>query len=441
MSDEIILYNIKFFPETKFKQTEIGLIPEDWQVVRLGEVADISSGGSAPQGSQYFGGNNYFIRVQHIDNENYLIKGYDLITDEAIKKYKLKLFKKGTIVFPKSGATVYLEKRAILPFDSYIVSHLCAVISKTPNLFQNYLFYVLIKTKFAEKKGDGYPTLNISEVKNFLIPLPPLPEQRAIAEVLSTIQEAKEKTEAVIKATRELKKSMMKHLFTYGPVPLSEVDKVKLKETEIGPIPEDWQVVRLEEMADFKNGINFNASEKGKKGVLTIDVLNMYGEELSINTRDLYRVNKVIDESYILKDNDILFVRSSLKQEGVGWASLFKSINEKVTFCGFLIRARLKVNEFNPEFLVYYLRTDFARNRLVASSGKVAITNINQGMLGNLLIPLPPLPIQKKIAEILKAIDDKIEKEEAKKKALENLFKSMLHNLMTGKLRVKINED
>ena len=250
---------LKTQQNNEHKETELGLLPKEWEVVRLGDVAKISSGGSAPQGRKYFNGDKPFIRVQHIDNESFTIKGFDLINNEAVKKYKLKLFPKGTIVFPKSGASVYLEKRALLPLDSFIVSHLCAV-NVNNNVLQEFVFYFLIDKKLAERKAEGYPTLNLSEVKQVKIPLPPLPEQKSIAFVLSTIQTAKEKTEQVIKATKELKKSMMKHLFTYGPVSLEEAEKVKLKETEIGMIPENWNIKFFNDVGVFQYGYTETAS-------------------------------------------------------------------------------------------------------------------------------------------------------------------------------------
>lgn len=142
----------------------------------------------------------------------------------------------------------------------------------------------------------------------------------------------------------------------------------------------------------------------------------------------------------MLKPNDILFVRSSLKQEGVGWSSLFHGYTEPVTFCGFLIRARLNNEGICSEFLVNYLRLPTVRKLLISKSGKLAITNINQGNLKTIPLPLPSIQEQQKIYSILSTVDSKIEAEENRKEALEDLFKTLLTYLMTGKIRVNNSE-
>ncbi len=94
----------------------------------------------------------------------------------------------------------------------------------------------------------NHPRTSWDSLSKIIIPLPPLPEQHAIATTLRTVQEAKEKTDAVIAATKALKAAMMKHLFTYGPVPPEDAERVALRETGIGPVPEDWEIRTVNEL-------------------------------------------------------------------------------------------------------------------------------------------------------------------------------------------------
>ncbi|MBP8959258.1 MAG: restriction endonuclease subunit S [Bacteroidales bacterium] len=397
-----------------FKMTELEALPEEWEVVKLGQVADISSGGSAPQGDKYFNGDKPFVRVSHIDNQNYSINKYDLINDNAINDYRLKLFPKGTIVFPKSGATVYLEKRAMLPIDAYVVSHLCTVISNKEKAIQHFLFYVLISLKLAKEKADGYPTLNISEVKQIPIPLPPLLEQQKIAAVLSAVQEAKEKTEAVIAATKALKKTMMKHLFTYGPVSPEEAETVPLKETEIGPVPEDWEVVRLENIFRITSG-------KARPKILKESpaepyIFPVFGGNGIIG----YSNEFLIEYPTIILGRVGEYCGSAHISQGKCWVS------DNALYVNYFKR------KIDLKFLLNALEI-LNLNKLKNRGGQPLIS---QSVVYSQSIPLPPFPTQQKIASILSAIDAKIEAEENKKKALEELFKSLLHNLMTANIRV-----
>jgi type I restriction enzyme, S subunit len=208
-------------------------------------------------------------------------------------------------------------------------------------------------------------------------------------------------------------------------------NKPEYVETEMGLLPEDWAIKKLGDLATFKNGINFEAHQKGKTGTLTVDVFNMYSKNIFVNLKNLYRVDKTLDPSYLLTDGNVLFVRSSLKREGVGWASQVKGVKEPTTFCGFIIRAALNTDEIYPEFLTYYLRTNIARAHLISQSGKVTITNINQGMLSTILIPIPNHLDQKKIISLLSTIQTSIEKTENVLSSLKNLKKSLIKHLFT----------
>jgi len=419
-----------------YKMTELGALPEEWKVVKLGEVADISSGGNAPQGDKYFNGDKPFVRVSHIDNQNYSINKYDLINDNAINDYRLKLFPKGTIVFPKSGATVYLEKRAMLPIDAYVVSHLCTVISNKEKAIQHFLFYVLISLKLAKEKADGYPTLNISEVKQIPIPLPPLPEQKKIAAVLSAVQTAKEKTEAVITATKALKKSMMKHLFTYGPVSPEEVEKVPLKETEIGPVPEDWEVVKLGDTFEFsKKPRNLKIKKDDFVPFIPMEMISETNK--SIKSWEEKRNSEISSSSFVFR-NDIIIAKITPSFEN-GKQAILDNLPTDFGYATTEIWALHPAKNVKAitYYLHYYLKINSIRKILAGKmEGSTGRQRLPKHVLENLPIPLPPLPTQQKIASILSAIDAKIEAEENKKKALEELFKSLLHNLMTAKIRV-----
>jgi type I restriction enzyme, S subunit len=139
----------------------------------------------------------------------------------------------------------------------------------------------------------------------------------------------------------------------------------------------------------------------------------MYNKGIFVELQNLYRVQKEINEDYKLKYGDLLFVRSSVKREGVGFTAAFKQFNEDVTYCGFIIRARVNSEKLFPEFATYFFRTSDQRNKIVSKAKQVTITNISQDRLSELTLPLPPLPEQKKIVakieELFSELDNGIE--------------------------------
>jgi type I restriction enzyme S subunit len=405
-----------------FKITELGPLPEEWEALSIGDIALVASGGSAPQGDHYFGGNNPFIRVQHVEREIDRITKWHLINDKAVHDYGLSLFPKGTIVFPKSGASVYLEKRAVLPVDAYIVSHLCALSPKTDIVDGSFLFNVLRYIRFAELKAEGYPTLNLSEIKATKVPLPPLLEQKAIARVLSTIQKAIEARDKIIAAARELKKSFMRHLFTYGPVSIAEAEKVLLKETEIGSVPEHWQVVRLDTVADIIMGQSPPSSTYNTEsiGLPFFQGKADFGD-IYPTTRKWCSVPARIAEKYDI----LLSVRAPIGDVNIA---------KELCCIGRGLAAIRSNQKLEGKFLFYQLVN--SKELLESKGSGTTFKEINKAAVTSFLIPLPPLAEQQEIARMLSCVDNKIEVEESRGASLQALFKTMLHHLMTGKVRV-----
>jgi len=267
-----------------------------------------------------------------------------------------------------------------------------------------------------------------------LIPLPPLPEQRAIARVLTAIQRAIEATEQVIAAAREVKKSLMRHLFTYGPVPIGAQHAVPLRETEIGPIPAHWQVVRLGEIFDIKQGKSL--SPKHRSGVNPQPFLrtaNVYWGKIDLSHLD--EMDFTADEmrELSLKRGDLLVCEGG----EIGRTAIWDGQIQICFYQNHLHRLRTTNENVHPPFYMYWMQAAYGLLGLYGGTGnKTTIPNLSQSRLKSFLLPLPPLPEQRAIAEMLRAVDDKIQAEENRKAALQSLFQSMLHHLMTGKVRV-----
>lgn len=270
------------------------------------------------------------------------------------------------------------------------------------------------------------------------IPLPPLPEQHAIAHVLRTVQRAKEATEAVVAAARELKKSLMRHLFSYGPVPVDEADQVPLKETEIGPVPQHWRVVRLDQCASVQTGV-----AKGRKNndIATIEVpylrvANVQDGYLDLSEIKTIRIAQHEVQRYQLHYGDVLVTEGGdfdkLGRGFIWYGQVPGAVHQNHIFA---IRADSRL--LLPEFLAYFVQTAYAKAYFLKVAHRTThLACINSTKLKALPVLLPPLPEQARIVAILQAVEHKIATEKARGEALHELFATLLHHLMTGKLRV-----
>jgi type I restriction enzyme S subunit len=404
---------MKNHPETNSvsltKDNQTSSLPHEWKVVKLGEAVETRKGKKPKLLEEQF-------RTGYLPylTAEYFRTGRPAQFSSLEKDKTLVTVDQNDVVFIWDGSNagdVFTGLKGILA--STMVK-----ISPDENKLLKKTLYYFLKTQFEvfnkQTTGSTIPHVNKALYENLLVPLPPLPEQKKIAAVLSVVQEAKEKTEQVISATRELKKSLMKHLFTYGAVSFEDAEKVNLKDTEIGKVPKEWDVVKLNKVFKLTSG------KERPKDIIPIkqgdNIYPVYGGNgimgysreilLQVNTVILGRVGEYCGAVYLSKDkcwisDNALYAKEMLYNIDLNYLSL-----------------ALKKLDLN---------------RLKNKGGQPLIS---QSIVYSQNIPIPHILEQQKISSILYAVDEKIEAEEENKKAIDQLLKSMLHDLMTAKIRV-----
>ena len=399
---------------------------EGWEYKKIGEIMQVERGGSPRPIEKYItndsNGYNWIKISDATASTKYIFETKQKITKEGL--HKTRVVNDGDFILSNSMSfgRPYIMKTSGCIHDGWLVLR----DKHQVQLSKDFLYYLLSSPYIFQQfdilaAGSTVRNLNIGLVSSVKIPLPPLPEQHRIVSILdetfAAIAKAKENTEKNLKNVREVFESYLQNIY------------INMRK--------EWKMKKLGDIFTFKNGINFDKTQKTGKGILTIDVLNMYFEGLKVNIENLYRVEKQISEEYKLKTGDILIVRSSVKEEGVAWTAFFEEANEPITFCGFIIRGR-PTEVINTEYVVYYLRCKDVRNELIKKAVKSTITNINQATLSEILIPLPTLPEQLSVVTKLKHLAaETIRLETIYKQKItvfEELKKSILQKAFTGEL-------
>jgi type I restriction enzyme S subunit len=376
-----------------YRVTELGPLPEEWRVVRLGDVATVDWGNTSLTKKVY----------RDFGFPAYSAKGQDGLTDFYEHEGEAIIV---SAIGARCGKCFYANGKWTAIKNTLVVK----VGPATSDTL--FFYYYLDGEDKWPRSGSGQPFIGIGKAKLVPIPLPPLSEQRAIAHVLRTVQRAREASEGVIAALRELKKSLMRHLFTYGPVPVDATDRVELQETEIGQIPTYWQVVPFGQTILRQRIHVGKVKQQLYKSVGHFPIVDQ-GQSIIAgywdDERDVYQGPLPViifgDHTRVFKYVDFPFVCGA---DGT-----------KVLLPD--------TKNFDSMFLFYaYTRLN------IPSRGY----NRHFRLLKEQKIPLPPLPEQREIARILRTVDRKIEAEEARKQALEALFKTLLHDLMTARRRL-----
>jgi type I restriction enzyme S subunit len=307
-----------------------------------------------------------------------------------------------------------------------------------------FVYYAMTTNRLSgEHAKTTLPTIQRHDLESLQLPWPPPQEQRAIVDILGAVRDAKAATEGVIAATREFKHSLMRHLFTYGPVPIFETGRVPVKETEFGSVPEAWNVVALRDAVaeidyGFSAPIPKSPQKNGVKIVSTADITEN-GDLIYSKIRTIEAPPKTV-RRLTLDGGDLLFNwRNS--PELIGKTAIFETQQEPHIFASFILRIRTDEQRTHNVFLKHllnYLRKEGVFRVLARRAVNQA--NYNRNEISALDISLPPCNEQRLMASILTMVDRKIEAERSRQAGMDALFRSLLSDLMTGLRRVPIEE-
>jgi type I restriction enzyme S subunit len=423
--------------------TEMGTEP--WRTVRLGDYCSVVSGYGF-KSKDFCDDGIFVVKIGNLQNGKVVLDDRtnsfppNKIIDQ-IRKYTLK---ENDVLIALTGATTIGKIAVVSPeFNGSLLNQQVGRFTVLDeNLHQQFArfyfnldaFQQAIKENILQSvQGNVSP----KQIENIHIPLPPLFEQKAIVRVLSTIQKNIEVQNKIIAASRGLKKSLTLHLFTYGPVPFAEAEKVPLKETEIGPMPKKWDVVKIKDIAHFQGGYAFKSGDYTKEGVKLLKITNVsFGNTVWNDVSFLPNEFKEKYEDYSLNQGEIIMAMTRpIVAGGIKIARLKEKdypslLNQRVG------RFRIKHN-INVEFLFQILFNKTFVDAIGLGASGSQQPNISANQIESIIIPLPSLSEQQKIASMISSIDKKIEAEENRNAALQTLFKTMLCNLMTGKVRIK----
>jgi type I restriction enzyme, S subunit len=399
----------------------------DWVNEKLGKVVKYANGASFPNEYQGSKEEKYdFYKVSDMNNplnKTYMTHAENSISEETVQLLKGKVHPPYTVIFPKVGAALLTNKRRILSKPSLFDNNVMGLVA-TEKIKFKYLYYFLQTIDFAKYVQSGaVPSINKTIVDDIDIFLPPLREQSKVASILSSVDEAIEKTASLIKQTEKVKKGLMQQLLTKG------IGHTKFRRTEVGEIPDGWEVVALGEIADFINGRGFKPHEWSTRGLPIIRIQNLNG------SKEFNYYEGEFNPKILVEPETLLFAWSGSRGTSFG-PHIWKGPNGVLNYHTWKV---LNNDRVLKQFLYYSLKkiTTKIEND---SHGASALVHMQKSAMENYKIALPDFAEQEKIAVVLLTMDSKLANECRMLEQLQILKKGLMQSLITGKVRVKVDE-
>lgn len=395
-----------------------------WTKRALGEVATVGAGNSAPQDEALFAnGSVPFFRTSDVGRVRFgdIDTATDLLNVHGAKG--LRRFPSGTILFPKSGASTFLNHRVMMQVDGSVSSHLATIAARRELAEPRYLLYFLATVQAQDLVQDhAYPSLNLPLIAGIEVPLPSLPEQRRIVAILD------EAFEGIATAKANAEKNLQNARELFGRLSAAVLN-------QLAPIS---RTTTLEEVAESGCSLSYGIVQPGDEVAGGLPIVRPVDLNDGVVMLDgLKRIDPALAKSYertTLKGNDILLcVRGT-----TGALAMADSELAGANVTRGIVPIRFDEAQISQDFGYCLMRSEPVQMQIQAKTYGTALMQINIRDLRQLTLPVPPKQEQdmavKRFIELKAATDQLVETYQRKLTALDELKKSLLHQAFSGQL-------
>jgi len=391
----------------------------NWKKEKLGNVIKITSGGtpSRSKNEYYNNGNIPWIKTGDLKVRD-LFNASEFITEQGLKNSSAKLFPKNTVLVAMYGATIGANSILRIPACT---NQACAALLPSKNIYPLFLYYYTCSIKsrlIAMGMGGGQPNISATILKDISILLPPLPEQKRIADILDKADSLRKKRQKAIEQCDEFLKSTFLHMFG-DPV----------------TNPKGWPI---SEIADFASKVSSGSTPKGGQSVYQRSgIYFIRSQNVRMNYLDYSNIYCISNEIHNkmkrtwVKNDDVLL---NITGASIGRVACFKGEDDIANVNQHVCIIRIDKNKVNPIFLSYTISQDSYQRKIIGSNSGGTREAFNFQKIKAFEILMPPLLLQQKFAsnvEKTKAIKQNMQKQ---LKELDDNFNSLMQRAFKGEL-------
>ncbi len=394
---------------------------DDWEQRKLSEISDVRDG--THDSPSYLSDGHPFVTSKNVKDGYINYDDVQYISDEDFeainKRSKVDM---NDILMGMIGT---IGNLALIRTEPDFAIKNVALIKDTKQVSYMYLYHYL-QSSSAERQllsgldGGTQKFVSLKNIRELNIMVPSEAEQLKVGNFIESLDHLITLHQRKCEQTKKLKKYMLQKMFPQNGA--------KVPEIRFDGFTYDWEQRKLGELGSLKNGMNFSKEAMGH-GFPFINLQNIFGNNvIDVNKLELADATEKQLLEYSLLKGDVLFVRSSVKLEGVGEAALVPETLENTTYSGFIIRFRDEYG-LNNDFKKYIFGTQKVRNQIMAQATNSANKNISQGVLENLTFEVPSFDEQAKIGEHFSNLDHLITLHQRKCEELKKIKKFMLQNM------------